>query len=464
MTLFALAAALLAAAPGPVFSEKPCLYERILKFARCGTVVVPEDRQRPRQRTIALNVIVMPATSPTPHAPPLFDIDGGPGLPVTKNAEFYASFGSTYRARRDVVMVDQRGTGGSNPLHCSELSAPQAAYQPLYPAAAVRRCRRVLESNADLTKYGTRDAVADLDSVRAALGYDKIDLFGLSYGTTVALRYLATHPGRVRAAVLMGVSPASSTPPKNHALAGQRAIKLLFDECRQDAACNALFDPASDVERVRARLPSVKGAPSEEVFFEKLRSLMYQPSGARGIPFILSRAAAGDLTPFYEATRPSGPSLYADGMFLSVICSEGVALMDLAAASQAAKGTVFGDYRLRRQRQACAEWPRARVGADHLRPVRSNAPVLLISGELDPVTPPSLADEAARTLPNAKHLIIPSSGHIFDGMTGIDTCLNPLILSFLEAADASAVSGSCMSAMKPPGFVTSAPPLQPMRN
>lgn len=464
MTLFALAAALVAAASSPVFAEKPCADERIAEIARCGTVTVPEDRQRPGGRTIALNVIVMPATSPAPHTPPLFDIDGGPGLPVTKHAEFYASFGSAYRARRDIVMVDQRGTGGSNPLHCPEFSTPDAAYQPLYPAAAVSRCRKALESSADLTKYGTREAVADLDDVRAALGYDKIDLFGLSYGTTVALRYLATHPERARAAVLMGVSPASATPPKFHAIAGDRAIRLLFERCRADPACSASFDPSGDVERIRARLRSTEGAPSEEIFFEKLRTLMYQPSGARRIPFIMDHAAAGDLAPFYEATRPQGPRLYADGMFLSVICSEAMALMDVAAATEAAQATIFGDYRLRRQQEACAEWPIAEVGVDYLQPVLSDAPVLLISGELDPVTPPSLADEAARTLPNSKHVVIPESGHIFDGMSGIDTCLDPLILSYLDSGDIEAVSASCVATMRPPAFVTSASSAKPTGN
>jgi pimeloyl-ACP methyl ester carboxylesterase len=464
MMLLALAVALVTAAPGPIFHEGTCADERIVNIARCGTIVVPEDRQRPDQRTIALNVIVLRATATKPNAPPLFDIDGGPGLPVTKNAEFYASFGGAYRAGRDIVLIDQRGTGSSNPLLCPELATPEAAYAPLYPAAAVRRCRKALEAKADLTKYGTGEAVADMDAVRAALGYDRIDLFGLSYGTTVALRYLATHPQRVRAAVLMGVSPASSTPPKNHAPAGDRAIRLLSAQCRADSACSATFDPLADIGRVRARLPKIQGAPPEEIFFEKLRSLMYQPAGARRVPLIMNRAAAGDLAPFYQATKPQGPSLYADGMFLSVICSESMRLMDVSAATKAAKATVFGDYRLKRQQDACAEWPSANVDPDYLRPVLSSASVLLISGELDPVTPPSLADEVARTLPNSRHVVIPGSGHILDGMSKVDTCLDPLILSFLESGDPKALDVSCVETMKPPAFATSVTPANTAKN
>lgn len=456
MSIFSLVIALAAAAPVPIFVEKPCADDRIAKVARCGNVVVPEDRQAPEGRTIALNVIVLPATAPVPHSPPLFDIAGGPGLPVTENAEFYMSFGSAYRANRDIVLVDQRGTGGSNPLHCPEFSSPEAAYRLLFPADAVARCRMTLETKADLTKYGTPDAVADLDDVRAALGYDTVDLFGLSYGTTVALRYLDTHPERVRAAVLMGVAPADAMPPKSHAVAANRAIQLLFDSCRREKACRSAFDPAADADRARARLRSIDSAPSEEVFFEKVRSLMYQPSTARLIPLILNRAAEGDLAPFYAATKPNGLARYADGMFLSVICSESMALMDFPAAAMSARETMFGDYRLRRQRDACAKWPAATVVEDHLQPVASNAAVLLLSGEFDPVTPPQWADAVAATLPNSRHIVIPDSGHIFDGMTGIDTCLDPLILAFLQRGDARAVDGQCVNEMRAPPFVTSA--------
>lgn len=457
MLIVSLAAAALSSAPAPAFAEKPCTDDRIVDVARCGSVIVPEDRDRPEGRTISLNVVVLPAMSEQSPEHPIFEIDGGPGLPVTKNAEFYATFGSAYRANRDIVLVDQRGTGASGPLNCPELADPEKAYEPVFPIDAVERCRAALEGSADLTKYGTREAVADLDEVRKALGYEKINLFALSYGTTVALRYLAAHPSHVRSAVLMGVSPPSSTPPKSHATAGQRALDLLTAQCRADPACSASFDPAADIAQVSATLPETEGAPAREIFFEKLRSLMYLPMGARMVPYILNRAARGDLEPFYLATRPRGPSPFSDGMFLSVICSEAIAQMDLAAARQTAKATVFGDYRLRRQAEACPIWPVADVEDDFLTPVSSDVPVLLVSGEWDPVTPPALADEVAGSLANAKHVIIPGSGHIFDGMTGIETCLDPLMLSFVDSAQIATVDATCVAEMKPPAFMTSLP-------
>ncbi len=446
------------AALQPQFVAKPCADPEIARSATCGTVEVLEDRAKPGGRRIGLNIVMFKASEPGPHLPPLFDIDGGPGLPVTKNASFYAADGAAYRARRDIVLVDQRGTGGSNPLNCPEFQAPEAALKPMLPVDAVKGCRAALERKADLTRYLTHDAVADLDTVRAALGYDRIDLFGLSYGSTVALRYLGTFPDRVRAAVLMGVAPPSAMPPASHAPAAERALKLLAADCERDPVCGPTFDPLEDFDRAMARLPSVPDSPAPKIFAEKIRSMMYQPVGARQIPWIVHAASKGDLKPFRDATRGRGPGAYSDGMFLSVTCSEGLALMDYRAAATAARGTRFGDYRLRRQRAACDAWTKGQAAADFLAPVKSPAAVLLISGWLDPVTPPEWAETLAQSLPNARHVVIPASGHIFDGLSGIDTCLDPMLVRFLDSGDLKGVDPACLASMRPPPFATGAKP------
>ncbi|MDB5691712.1 MAG: Hydrolase, alpha/beta hydrolase fold family [Alphaproteobacteria bacterium] len=457
--LAAIAAAPAAAAspppPGPVFVPHPCADAQVGRAGRCGTVRVPEDRARPGGRAIALNLIMLPATSPGPHLPPLFDIDGGPGLPDTKNAVFYLTDGPAYRARRDIVLVDQRGTGGSNPLPCPQLAAAEAGDAEMLPIAAVEACRRALAARADLRRYGTREAVADLDAVRAALGYERIDLFALSYGTTVALRYLATYPGRVRAALLWSVSPPAARPPLHHAEAGARALRLLFAECAAEAACKAAFpDPEGDFRQALRRLPAIAGAPPPAVFAERIRSLMYSPAGARRIPSILHQAAAGDLAPFHAATGGGGGvgSLLADGMFLSVTCAEGIGLIDYAPAAAAARATLFGDYRLRRQRDACRHWPKGAVAPGHLAPVSAPAAVLLISGRLDPVTPPEWAAEVAAHLPHSRQLIIPEGGHLIEGLSAAGGCFDALVIRFLDSADPAAVDGSCLAQMQPPAF------------
>jgi pimeloyl-ACP methyl ester carboxylesterase len=443
-----IAAALASAVPQ--FAAHPCAAELATAGARCGTVAVPENRSRPRARSIDLSVIVIPASSDR-RLPPLFDIEGGPGLADSNSAGFYLTDGRAYHEHRDVVLVDQRGTGGSHPLDCPELSAPEATYKPLYPVDAVARCRRALQPHADLTQYGTVAAVEDLDAVRAALGYKTLDLFAVSYGTTFALRYIATHPARVRSAVLLSVAPPSSMPPRHHAEAAEQALTKLFAQCVNDAACGAAFKPDKDLHTALARLSSIDGAPSSEVFLEKLRTLMYQPTTARSIPYLIHSAAEGDLAPFFAATKPGSGFHYYDGMYLSVTCSESMALFDYRLAAAASRKTLFGDYRVRRQHQACAEWPRARVRRDYLAPVRGETPVLIVSGVLDPVTPFIWAAEVAGNLTNSRHVLIPDMGHLFDGLANPE-CFDSIVLHFYETGDPKSVDANCVATMKPPPF------------
>jgi pimeloyl-ACP methyl ester carboxylesterase len=224
-------AAALAAASSPSFVVQPCIDESLPSRARCGTVTVPEDRARPSGRQIGLNLIVISAATPLKEPQALFDLEGGPGLADTKNASFYLTDGAAYAATRDIVLIDQRGTGGSNPLDCPEFDAPDKTLQPMFPVAAVQSCRARLSGSADLTRYTTDDAVADLDDVRRALGYAKIDLFALSYGTTLALRYVQRHEDRVRSAVLLSAVPPSAMPPRHHATAAQAALDQMIADC-----------------------------------------------------------------------------------------------------------------------------------------------------------------------------------------------------------------------------------------
>jgi pimeloyl-ACP methyl ester carboxylesterase len=444
-----LAAAALAA---PAFVERPCTKPELVQAAaRCGTVTVPENRVAARGRRIALNLTILPAQGPA-TLPPLFDIEGGPGLPVSKNAEFYLTFGAGYRQSRDIVLLDQRGTGGSNGLMCPELSAANDPFAPMFPPEKVVACRASLEPRADLTRYGTAEAVADLEDVRRALRYQQIDLFALSYGTTVALRYLASFPGKVRAAVLMVAVPATAMAPRFHAQAGEQTLRAIFADCAADPACRFAYpDIAGDLAKAVA-LRQGKSDPPPEIFLEKLRSSAYSTAGARSLPYVIRRAATGDLSPFKAASASPLASLYADGMFLSVTCTESYALMDYNKAAAEARATIFGDYRLRRQRDACKAWPAGKPARDHLRPVRSDAAVLFIAGDRDPVTPPEWAHQAARTLPNARVLTIPFGGHVLDGLSAVDTCFDPLAIRFLTTADAKTLDTSCVATMQPPPF------------
>lgn len=443
---------------GP-FVERPCVDERIAETVRCGRVEVPENWDVEGGRRIALNIVIVPAAAPTPGSTPLYDLAGGPGLPATTSAAFYLMFGQAYWASRDVVLIDQRGTGASNPLHCPELAGPETRYAPMLDPAAVGACRDRLLSTAALDQYSTDNTVRDMDAVRQALGHGEIDIFALSYGTTVALRFMAAFPDAVRAAVLMGAAPATTRPPSGHAPAGERALRLLFEDCAADALCAGAFpDPAGDLQRAVTGLTSIEDAPLPEVFLERLRSLAYTATGARQIPYIVRQAADGDLGPFYAATAEAAPSILADGLFMSVVCSEAMAHLDYEAAAAAARATVLGDYRLSRQRSACAAWPVAQIDESFFEPVHDDAAILFIAGRLDPVTPPDLAELASQTLPNSRVITLEHGGHIIDGLSGIDTCFDAVLVRFYETADAVSLDTSCVAGMAPPPFQISAEP------
>ena len=432
----------------PAFVERPCAAPTVPR-AVCGTVAVPENRARPAGRQIALNIVIVKSEG-VARLPPLFDLEGGPGLPSTRNLGFYARNGVA--AGRDVVMVDQRGTGRSNPLVCTSLQTGPAI--PMLPRAAVAACRSFLSKKADLRFYGTRDAVRDLDDVRRALGHARIDLSGISYGTTVALRYMQRYPDAVRAAFLMGVAPPDLLPPQHHATGAQRLFEQVFADCSATPECHARFP---DLRGSLARARDWAGRPGSpitgELLMERLRALTYRPASRARLPLVIERAAAGDVKDLIATPSENLASQIADGMFLAITCGESFPLMDYAAAAAAAQRTYFGDYRLRRQKAACDGWPLVERDTDHLTlPIATTAAILLVSGEWDPVTPPDHADRIVPHLRRARHVVVPRGGHIPDGVSGVDTCLDPLIVAFLDHGDPARLDTSCIAAMKGPPF------------
>lgn len=449
---------------------KPCKLPGIEEELLCGKLPVYENRQTRSGRIISLKVVVLPALEQSSKETPLFDLAGGPGIAATGSAGLYATYLREYRQHRDVVLVDQRGTGESNQLPCPHDTTPQSFLSEMYPLEYVKNCRQTLEHQADLTQYTTPIAMDDLDDVRAWLGYERIDLFGLSYGTRAVLVYMRQHPEHVRSAVLMGVSPTYHKMPLYHARDGQRAMYLLLDECAHDQTCNRAFPQLrrelksvlARLERQPARisytLPETGAEATVEiqrdVFAEKLRGHLYAPSSARQIPFIIHQAAHDDFAPFLKVAIPvnrSAPDFVADGMYMSVTCAEDTSFIDPVAAARMKGGNLFGTYRISQQRRACELWPLAPLPKGYNQPVVSNIPVLIFSGYMDPVTPPEWGERVARDLPNSKHVIIRHHAHMPVGLTHME-CLDKLILDFLLQGNARNLDTSCVEQMNAPAF------------
>jgi pimeloyl-ACP methyl ester carboxylesterase len=456
--------------PGGLSKLNPCRLAGIDEELLCGKLTVFENRDTRTGRTIDLNIVVLPAFDQKTKAEPVFTLAGGPGASSAEGADFFAGPGKDYRRRHDVVCVDQRGTGKSNRLAIPREKTPSYYLSEMYPIDYVREMRHALEQRADLTKYTTSIAMDDLDDVRAWLGYDKINLLGGSYGTRAELVYMRRHPEHVRSAILLTVAPTDLRMPLHHSEAAARAMDMLLGECEQDAACHAAFPQIRDdwknvlaqLEKQPARVeysPSDKSGPAtveiqRGVFAEKIRTWMYGRDKAARIPLIVHHAAGGDFAPFLQqAIGPSIPDFVADGMYLSVTCAEDVPFINQEEAAQLNADSPFGNYRVFQQTRACGMWPRGEIPTDFLQPVHSNAPVLIFSGNMDPVTPPKYGEEVASHLPNSRHVIIPQAGHGVDGLKDPD-CIDRIAMEFLDKVDPKNLDVSCVERMAPPPFAT----------
>jgi pimeloyl-ACP methyl ester carboxylesterase len=318
----------------------------------------------------------------------------------------------------------------------------------MYPPELVAECARQLSAHSDPRSYTTGAAAHDIDLVRRALGYQQLDLNAISYGTTLALRYMAEYPKSVHAAVLMGAVPASRTPPRYHASAAQTALERLMADCAADSACRNKFGDtranlASALERVVAE--SVMPAP---VFLEKLRNRLYMPATRAQIPYLLSQAAQGDFRGF---TKAGNDRVFADGLYLSITCAESFARMDVPAAIAAANATTFGAYRLERQRDACKQWPIGAADPRLMREPDSSIPVLFIAGEQDPVAPADWAAEAAKHFANGLVVRVPRGAHVLDGLSGLESCLDVVMVRHFDSGSRT-LDTSCFAQMMPPGL------------
>jgi pimeloyl-ACP methyl ester carboxylesterase len=431
--------------------------------ARCGTLAVPEDRGDPSGQQIALHVVVVPAVSRSPEPDPLFMLAGGPGQAAS---EAYPAILSTAFARvrrdRDIVLVDQRGTGKSNPLECDLPEGQDTSEEEV--VAALKACPGTLD--ADPRFYTTGAAVQDLDDARAALGYERINLYGASYGTRVALTYLHRYPARVRAVVLDGVV---SPDFRIYLTAGQdatQAMYMLFERCRADAACQETFPDLQfefeslleelQAEPVEVRIADpVSGEPiaftmTGERFAAMAFAALYAPEITSLLPLSIHVAYAdGNFAPLVAQVVAVDAGLY-QGLFYAVACTEDASFIVPEEAAALGEGTYFGDMS-KTMRQVCEAWPRGQLGPDFGVAVSSDVPVLLLSGQADPITPPRYAERVAQTLPNSLHLVAPGMGH------GIVSrgCVPGIVADFIQAASAQGLDTACVQSIEPSPFFLS---------
>ncbi|MFZ2652166.1 MAG: alpha/beta hydrolase [Burkholderiaceae bacterium] len=477
---FAAMALLLLAAGAPALGSealRDCSVPGIKNSVRCGAVQRALDPARPDSPVISVQFVVIPALARRRLPDPVFLLAGGPGQSAISLAGPVLGLLARLGNRRDLVFVDQRGTGDSAPLYCEDSRRSPLAEQadPARQTARLQNCRRQLQAlpHGDLRFFTTTLAMQDLDAVREHIGAERINLVGASYGTRAALEYQRQYPARVRRMVLDGVAPPDMVLPASSALDAQAALDALFADCAAQPACSAAHprlrqDWASLLASVPRAVQMAHPLTGEvqdltltrDMLLASVRAPLYIPALASALPVAIAQAAQGRFIALLGLNSIQGArraNRIAEGMHYSVLCAEDFPRLD--AAQPLAPD--FGDSGLRSVARVCADWPRGDVPAAFYTVPTGHAPALLLSGGLDPATPPRHAERIAAALgSNARHVVVDHAGH---GVLGI-ACMRDVLYRFIAAADdtqALEVDASCAAAIpRPPAFRPTAQPTE----
>jgi pimeloyl-ACP methyl ester carboxylesterase len=434
--------------------------------AWCAPFEVPENRTEPHGRKITLKLAVIRSEAQVPARDMLVFLAGGPGQAATETWPTVAPALEPLLAHRNVLLIDQRGTGGSHPLECKAAEKAEAAtepsgFDPQRLRAQTLACLKEIQAGADPRHYTTTDAVADLEDARRALGVPTFDLVGVSYGTRVAQQYAMHHPDAVRSVLLDGVVPNSLVLGEDFARNLDDALKAQFARCTAEPECKARFgNPYQTLYQLRDALranphkvsfrdpqnyQSVERTLSDDALASVVRLFAYSPVTAALLPLSIDAAAHGDVGPLLGQAKLISGDL-ADsmngGMQSSVICSEDA---DLLTPRPQDADTILGTRMIDTLQAVCAVWPHGTRPADFHQPFKSAIPTLLLSGQYDPVTPPRYGEEVLAGLSDARHLVLKGQGHNVIGAG----CAPKLVQRFIENLDPRQLDASCLDRLQP---------------
>ena len=437
---------------------------------QCAWYEVAENPQAREGKRIKLFVVRIPAKRHLKHIQdPVLFISGGPGQAASETYLFADQMWPSLAKNRDFYLIDQRGTGFSNPQHCDEVAGLQEDSFAEYDSAAMRELASqcLAQMGGDLRFYTTDATVKDFESVRAGLGIERWNLLGVSYGTRVATHYMRVAPAGIRSVVLDSVVPPGKVLGLEIASRSQDILDLLYRRCEEDLKCSEAM-PAlrSDVEALLAtlenaplltRVENFSTGEVEEVAFSRnhvvtlIRMFLYNPQTLSLLPPMLHEAAVNrNYSPVVRAARQVSKSLASStslGLSNSVICTEEYPYFDRLSAQQesANRNAYLGMTLIQRMEEMCSLWPKGEIIAQMREPLTSDIPALLLSGEYDPITPPAYAEELLADLGSATHLVLPGQGH-FVSATG---CAPELVAKFVDAASSEELNSRCLERLSP---------------
>ncbi len=444
-----------------------CHIDGIKQQVKCGKLSVPEDYQKPNGVKILINFAVIPAIDASEKKEPFMFLAGGPGQAAVELAAGLRRAFTEVRKTRDLILVDQRGTGNSHPLQCED-TKQQNIYQIVpedFDANEVKEC--LAQLTGDLSQYNSENAIRDFDAVRIALGHDKINIYGGSYGTRAALVYMRMFPDSLRAVVLDSVGPVE-VPIGLFGLSSARSYELLLENCKKDKNCNAAYPELAqefkqvvqDLEQsaVTLEIPHPRLGEkttfvvSKSKFISTILMQLYSMETRTLVPLIIHQASIGNFAPLAGLiSQTDGDQSIYLGLNLNIVCNEDMPKISAAMSEIDANNSFGGSLSLESLQTACPLWPQYSVDPSFYQPVTANIPTLILSGNLDPVTPPSNGEKSAATIPNSHHIVVENAAHI----AGISQCGVEIINEFLTSLKPKELDEECLKELPVETFMTS---------
>ncbi|WP_417449702.1 alpha/beta fold hydrolase [Kordiimonas sp.] len=436
---------------------KPCFLSGVKERVKCASFEVPLDYSEPGRGSITLHATIVPAKAGTPAEDAFVVFAGGPGQAAGEYGALTRVAFDAIRTKRDIVLLDQRGTGRSAGVQCKGDAVPEAL------SGLTAMARECMESaSIDVRHITMENLVRDTEEARARLGYTQLNLWGGSYGTRTVALYLRRYPERVRSIIVDGVLPPDVSLFETAAQSAERAKHLIAQDCANNAVCAERFPTfEADIDTLMTKAKAgelrysgtdpVTGEPMELKFLhgyavEALRGAFYLADTTTYLPLVVDQAVNGDLGPLIASLL--GGTAVSESMYLgttySILCGDEVPRLTTEQARVAGEGSFAGDSYYQFWKAGCDGWVSTPPEPDALTMIGSDVPALVLSGNLDPITPPSMGEHFVKGFPNGRHIVVPGTGH----NTSYVGCMPSLMAKFVETLDVSALDASCFDHLK----------------
>ena len=452
----------------PPLTIENCHLDGIKSQVKCGTLQVPENWLSPQNsEQISINFAILPAIDNSSNKTPLMFLAGGPGQAASELAAGLNKAFYEVRKTQDIILIDQRGTGKSHPLECEEL-VEQDVYQMIPEDLSVQEIKTCISQfEGDLSQYNSENAIRDFDAVRKALGHQQVNVFGGSYGTRAALVYMRMFPESLRSVVLDSVAPIE-VPIGLFAQSSARSFNLLLEHCQQEVVCQQAYpNLADEFNALIARLDKAPvsltiphprlGTPTRFVISKgKLLGTLFQQlyavSSRSLVPLIIHQAYLENYAPLAGiiARSDGGMGIYV-GLLFNISCNEDFPKITDEMFAKDADNNFGGDNSQQGFKMVCPLWPQYRPSDDFYQSVTADIPTLILSGGLDPVTPPSNGEHSDKSLPNSHHIIVDNTSHIVT----TSTCAIDIVNEFLTSLKPKELDETCLEEVPVESFMTS---------